>query len=1213
MIERLISELGEHLDLTAEELADIIWLTLIRQQGTIIDSTASKAETVTVFEQNLSAVSVASSSPPVSASTSNLQPTAEPVVGIAPRRSQTTPLTRLPIKVANPPSIRDPLALVRALRPLMQQVPSGQMEGLDEQATAQRIAEVGIWQPVVKPALEPWLELVLVADESASMLIWRQTVLEFRKLLRNYGAFRDVQLWGMYWESEQVYLRPGISDARRRANASLSEVLQSVPRQPEEILDPSGRRLIVLITDCVAAYWQSKALMKTLKLWSQRSPIAIAQVLPEWLWVRTAIRGFEPVQLTALESGMPNSQLVIDWSSVWSGKPDGKSGVCVPIVPLEPDSVLTWSQMVMGQNEAPGYWLRSEMTAANNPEPASLSPKRRVERFQVMSSPVAQRLISLVAASPVITLPVIRLIQETLLPKSQQMNVAEVLLGGLLEPINLQQGTDPDEVEYRFVDEAIRDLLLAETPVTDTVRVLSEFLERQFDKSLDEFVAELVVWSQSKDAALVNNTRPFATVTAAVLKRKGGKYREFVQQIELQYSRVLEPDSSGDTLAAHDYLTQRFAEIEDWIVEQFCEEELQFEMNLRPDEEVVEGIEQITLADTQEITANIVSPVKVVKADEFYALFELFAEIHFAVQISYFDHDAYISAIHEDKYPTTSNTFLNQRMVARVSVAVLLPNNDSSEFAIDSVDLTVPQLIRVYYEGAPNHQDTPTQTTFSTLQTNKFETGRITFETLPPQMLSSPFKFEVAKIEVVPLSAGENTVDLPEVIRINMGGREIIAPFPPLVFREDLYIEIPARQPLPEIALSKFDYGIPSKKIIQDKDLSRQIPVVEFVRDWEDWHRDSIELLWIEELHQWIAMERDTYLEASGELNWDYGSAKSLNDYCASKLLEAYNLTPETITLAQAKVTSHEVLVQLARRTLPSEDVTEVESNNLPPSVPIVIHRTQLQSWQLIEDLGNGVLLEMVQIPDGSFVMGSPEDEPKRSNSESPQHEVTLPSFFMGKYPVMQAQWQAVVALPKVAQDLDPDPSNFKGADHPVENVSWNDATEFCRRLAQKTGRPYRLPSEAEWEYACRARTTAPFHFGETITTNLANYRGTDLEVGEMTYSGSYGLGPKGLYREKTTPVGSFGVANTFGLYDMHGNVWEWCADHWHEDYKRAPPDGTAWLTEDENSPRLLRGGSWSLNPDACRSASRFNIELDYKYRNIGFRIVCSVLKTAFS
>ena len=122
--------------------------------------------------------------------------------------------------------------------------------------------------------------------------------------------------------------------------------------------------------------------------------------------------------------------------------------------------------------------------------------------------------------------------------------------------------------------------------------------------------------------------------------------------------------------------------------------------------------------------------------------------------------------------------------------------------------------------------------------------------------------------------------------------------------------------------------------------------------------------------------------------------------------------------------------------------------------------------------------------------MGSPEDERERYSNESPQHEVTVKSFFMGKYPVTQAQWKVVAALPQVNRKLNPDPSIFKGNDRPVETVSWYYAVEFCDRLSKLTGKSYRLPSEAEWEYACRAGTTTPFHFGKIITTDLANYNG---------------------------------------------------------------------------------------------------------------------------
>ncbi|NES24359.1 MAG: formylglycine-generating enzyme family protein, partial [Symploca sp. SIO3E6] len=198
----------------------------------------------------------------------------------------------------------------------------------------------------------------------------------------------------------------------------------------------------------------------------------------------------------------------------------------------------------------------------------------------------------------------------------------------------------------------------------------------------------------------------------------------------------------------------------------------------------------------------------------------------------------------------------------------------------------------------------------------------------------------------------------------------------------------------------------------------------------------------------------------------------------------------------------------------------------------------------LIENLANGVILEMVAIPDGTFLMGSLPTEEGHRKSESPQHKVTVKSFFMGKYPVTQAQWQAVAVLPPINRPLNPHPSRFIGANFPVEQVSWYDAVEFCNRLSQKTGWQYRLPSEAEWEYACRAGTTTPFHFGETINTDLANYYGICSELGYP--QGLYGEGLEGISQEETTPVGSFGVANNFGLYDMHGNVSEWCADSWH-------------------------------------------------------------------
>lgn len=261
-----------------------------------------------------------------------------------------------------------------------------------------------------------------------------------------------------------------------------------------------------------------------------------------------------------------------------------------------------------------------------------------------------------------------------------------------------------------------------------------------------------------------------------------------------------------------------------------------------------------------------------------------------------------------------------------------------------------------------------------------------------------------------------------------------------------------------------------------------------------------------------------------------------------------------------------------------------------------IIKTEPKQATYFVEDLGNGVTLDMVAIPGGKFMMGSPEGEGR--DNEKPQHKVTVPPFFMGKYQVTQAQWRVVAALPKIKDNLKSNPSSSKGDNLPVEQVSWDDAVEFCARISKATGKQYRLPSETEWEYACRAGTTTPFHFGETITSKLANYQASSTFADE----------PKGTYREKTTAVGSF-PPNAFGLYDMHGNLWEWCADDWHKNYINAPTDGSAWISQSKNF--VLRGGSWINYPRNCRSAYRdYYGNRDSRSYDIGFRIVCAVWGT---
>jgi formylglycine-generating enzyme required for sulfatase activity/RES domain-containing protein len=268
--------------------------------------------------------------------------------------------------------------------------------------------------------------------------------------------------------------------------------------------------------------------------------------------------------------------------------------------------------------------------------------------------------------------------------------------------------------------------------------------------------------------------------------------------------------------------------------------------------------------------------------------------------------------------------------------------------------------------------------------------------------------------------------------------------------------------------------------------------------------------------------------------------------------------------------------------------------------------------WQ--EPLGGELALEMVPIPAGEFLMGSPEDEPGRWDDEGPQHRVRLTPFSLARTPITQAQWRQVARWqpapgdPPWERELNPEPYFFKGDlpednwrpeddRRPVESVKWFDAQEFCRRLSRRSGRTYTLPSESQWEYACRAGTTTPYAFGTTLSLRQAN----------VASSG-------------TTEVGSF-PANAWGLHDMHGNVWEWCLDHWHHGYEGAPSDGSAWLSSteqqnpsstkpvknviDDSEPRLLRGGSWFLNPGYCRSAYRFHFRPGLAFDFVGFRVVC--------
>ncbi len=257
------------------------------------------------------------------------------------------------------------------------------------------------------------------------------------------------------------------------------------------------------------------------------------------------------------------------------------------------------------------------------------------------------------------------------------------------------------------------------------------------------------------------------------------------------------------------------------------------------------------------------------------------------------------------------------------------------------------------------------------------------------------------------------------------------------------------------------------------------------------------------------------------------------------------------------------------------------------------VWRSQMRSAKFLPvSLKNADRLDMVAIDPGTFLMGAARSESRRKPVEVPQRRVRTSPFLISKHPITQSQWAAVATLPKIRRDLSPNPSYFQGRDRPVESVSWLEAVEFCDRLSQHTGRRFQLPSEAQWEYACRAGTQTPFHTGDTIASQFANY------VGTYTYKAE----PAGNYLKSTSPVGSY-KPNGFGLHDMHGNVWEWCADTWHRNYRNLSKHHNPMASHQQAQLRAIRGGSWLDSPDKIRSASRSKTFETHLNRTIGFRV----------
>ncbi|WP_293059153.1 MULTISPECIES: SAV_2336 N-terminal domain-related protein [unclassified Moorena] len=575
MLEEAIAILQQAgFDLTAREIAEIFWLAVHLDES--IDesepSTLSKDQSQQPPNKNpdIQPDPKKSSSPGVK------KPGAD--VSLRSSKPKKTKESReaIPIKVPAAVALRNTLALGRALRPLMGKVPSATETILDVEATVYQIAESKIWLPVLKPASERWLELALVVEKTSSTAVWKQTITELQHLVKHHGAFRDVRTWELRITDTKVNLFSQTSTGR----------YDSTPYPPEVLIDPKKQRLILLVSDCISVAWRIQLIHRVLELWGRNGLLTILQLLPERLWERTALASEIPVQLHSFSPGVVNSQFIVKpWdeddigllSEVGNSTQNKSSSVSVPVVTLEPYPLLAWSQVIAGQGNVTTVGFNFDVSQDPQPQKRAvdgeasqpqLEAPALVSRFRATASPMARRLAGLMAASPVISLPVVQLIQQTLLPKSAQIHVAEVFMSGLLQSITpVDQNSNPDYIEYEFKP-GVRELLVDSVPISKTLSVnekVSEFLADQLGLSVKDFEARLLTPATASNDGLEEKIRPFARLKAQVLGRLGGEYARLAEQLLISETpRSANPSSQFIKLAG-----QQYQQLTDALVDAF--------------------------------------------------------------------------------------------------------------------------------------------------------------------------------------------------------------------------------------------------------------------------------------------------------------------------------------------------------------------------------------------------------------------------------------------------------------------------------------------------------------------------------------------------------------------------------------------------------------------------------------------------------------------
>jgi tetratricopeptide (TPR) repeat protein len=509
-------------DVTGDEIADAVWLAR-HMRGTGHPASSSKVDRPRHDETDRIDPAQANSAPQPADHRVELPLGATDSAAI--RLSGHSLLADEPgVRIRSPgvPAITGELTICRALRPLQRRLPSATLTRPDEPSTAEWIAETGLWIPASLPVFERWLDVALVVDDSVSMAVWAQTIRELRTLLQQTGAFRDVRVWQLD------------GDLRHGERLSISGGLRkdTVGRDPREIVDPAGRRLVIIASDCVGRAWSGGAMADALSVWASSGPTAIVQMLPQRMWMDCGPT-FTPVRLRSPYPGVPNGQL-----QVRSRNDDADltfAGLPIPVLELEARWLRPWASLVAG---TAGRWTNGialftgllGIPADDGPE-STVEPRERLRRFRAHASHEAYQLSVCLAAAP-LSLPVMRLVQGAMLPASRPSHLAEVFLSGLLcraGPDNGNGSLPPDEIEYDFRP-GVRAELLSELARQDALQVLSKvsgFVSARLGSPLD-FRALLTA---ELSEPVPDLSPPFAHVTYGVLRMLGGRYAEAADRL----------------------------------------------------------------------------------------------------------------------------------------------------------------------------------------------------------------------------------------------------------------------------------------------------------------------------------------------------------------------------------------------------------------------------------------------------------------------------------------------------------------------------------------------------------------------------------------------------------------------------------------------------------------------------------------------------------